>query len=248
MRTFLLPLIFILSLTLFGRESLCQKVLTVDLAEGSVDITTGFDGAHLVLFGMKEKPGDLAIVISGPDYSTVVRQKEDILGMWMNRKSVGFTNVPAYYDYALSVPESELAPVEILQEQGIGLGGLNFIYTGKEDNDVAERFREALIRNKQAQDHYPLEPEKIVFLNEKFFRTGFYLPADVPTGHYVIRSYLFSKGKILDRQETRLEVAQVGFSARLYHFAHDKPWAYGFTSVLLAVFIGGLAHVTLQRK
>ncbi len=40
--------------------------LTVDLASDHVDITTGFNGTGLELFGVKPEGGDIAVVVSGP--------------------------------------------------------------------------------------------------------------------------------------------------------------------------------------
>ena len=52
--------------------------LTIDLAEKSVNITTGFTGASLSLFGVKEQTGDIAIVIQGPERRMVVRRKDQV--------------------------------------------------------------------------------------------------------------------------------------------------------------------------
>src|SRR5688500_8203071 len=141
------------------------RALTVDLAERNVDITTGFDGAELVLFGVKQQPGDIAVVIKRPTHKMVERHKRPVMGAWMNRESAAFANVPVYYDLAVSRAEDRLAPEDLRRDNEIGLDSLQFIYLGAEDSALAERFREALIRNKQAQGHFPLEPKKIQFLN-----------------------------------------------------------------------------------
>lgn len=239
----------ILSLAaLFSAGHAEARTLVIDLAESSVDITTGFTGARLVVFGTKKQSGEVAIVISGPATAMVVRHKEENLGIWMNTESVVFNNVPVYYDYALSAPVLDLAPPDALKRLGIGLNALNFIHTGREEAAVVESFSEALIRNKQAQGHFPLEPEPITFLDPALFRTAFYLPANVPTGQYLVKAYLFSEGEVVEQQETRLRVAQVGFNARLFNFSHQRPWLYGLVAVFLPVLAGLAAYFFLRRK
>lgn len=222
--------------------------LTVDLAEKSVNITTGFTGANLSLFGVKEQAGDIAIIIVGPERRMVVRRKDQVAGIWMNRESVSFYNVPVYYDLALSRAEREIASAEVLEMQGVGLDALNFEPVGREDEEEVGRFKEALIRNKQIQGHFPLEPKNIVFLSNNFFRADFYMPANVPTGEYVIKTYLFRDGGVIGKQETKLRVGQVGFSARVYRFAHFQGLAYGLLSVLLAIVAGGSAWYFLRKE
>ena len=223
-------------------------MLTIDLADDHVDITTGFNGARLALFGVKEHEGDIAIVIEGPDKEMVVRRKSQIFGMWMNTESVVFRHVPAYYDFALSAGEKNLAGPEILRAEGIGLDSLTFDHKGREKPATVETFKEALIRNKQGQGLFPLDSKDIYFLNGDFFRANFYLPADVPTGDYTIRTFLFDKGKLIGRRDVRLRVAQVGFNARLYHFAFRSGLLYGVVAVFLAVFTGWAAYMFWRKE
>lgn len=225
-----------------------RRPLTVDLAEKSVNITTGFTGAEISLFGMKGQPGDIAVVVQGPRRHMVVRYKSQVMGIWMNRTAVDFRNVPVYYDLALSRAERYLAAPEELRHLGIGLDALDFEASGAQSPEDADRFREALIRNKQVHGHFLLEPKNIVFLNDDFFRTDFYMPANVPTGEYTIKTFLFRDGRLAAREETRMRVGQVGFSARLYRFAHLHALAYGLVSVILAIVAGGSGWYFLSRE
>ena len=221
--------------------------LTIDLAEKSVNITAGFTGARLALFGVKEDDGDIAIVIKGPERHMVVRRKDQLMGVWMNRETVRFRNVPVYYDLALSKQTSRLSSRETLLQYGIGLDALSFEPVGRESPEDIGRFREALIRNKQIQGYFSLEPRNIIFLNDHFFRANFYMPANVPTGDYSIMTYLFQDGVVHSVNETQLRVAQVGFNARLYRFAHLHAFAYGLVAIFLAMLAGGSAWMFLRR-
>lgn len=222
--------------------------IAVDLAEDHVDITTGFAGGRMTLFGVRNEPGDIAIVVRGPEADLVVRRKAQVLGIWMNRMSIAFQNSPVYYDYALSRAEREIAPGEVLERHEIGLTNMEFRYTGREDADTVLRFREALIRDRQQQGHYPLEPKPVIFRDANFFRADFFVPPDVPTGIYTIYSYLFRDGQLISENRTNLRIAQVGFNARLFDFAHDNSLLYGLVAVLFAIVAGVSAYSLLRRE
>lgn len=214
-----------------------SEPLTINLAEDHVDITTGFDGAHLVLFGTKEAQGELTIVLRGPKKDAIVRQKNNLFGVWMNTESITFPDVPSYYDYAV---EEELDDRNgaLLQEMKVGLDPSFFAYEGKESAEDVDHFRQALLRNKQEQKFYPLEAKAIQLLNENLFKVEFYLPASVPKGDYVVHAYLMRSGKLLNEKQVSLHVKQVGLSSKVNKFAYGHSFAYGILCVMLALLSG----------
>ena len=242
--------IIIMVLFIVARPAAAQDndLLMIGLADDRVAITTGFHGSRLTLFGLKRRYGDIAVLIEGPEKDVVVRHKERLMGIWVNSESFRFRRVPAYYDYAVSTPEAQLASPDLLKANHIGLDALDFDYSGRKKMETVLRFKEAMIRNRQGQGHFPLSAENIYFLNHDFFKVGFDLPADVPAGNYRIKAYLFDDGKILDKKETGLRVGQDGASARIYNFAHGRPFSYGIIAVLLALFSGWGAWALVQRE
>lgn len=231
----------------WGQTLLPPRHLVVDLAANHVDISIGFSGAELTLFGVKDMPGQLAVVVRGPGQDTVVRRKSRTLGVWMNTASVEFLDVPVYYDFALSVPESALAPNEVLRKYDIGLNALDILVEKNEDPQTIESFHEAMIRHRQAGGHFPLIPKPVTFISDNFFRVNFHVPADVPTGTYIIETLLFDQGAMIERRETRLRVAQAGFSADVYDFAREHGFLYGLMAVGLALAFGAGAHIAFRR-
>lgn len=222
--------------------------LAIGLADNRVAITTGFNGARLTLFGVKNEPGDLAVVVRGPERNMVVRHKDKVMGIWMNRESVRFRGVPSYYDFAVGGSENDLAPAAVRRQLGIGLDGLSIAPVGREDAQIADRFREALIRNKQAEGLFPLSPENITFLSGDFFRASFDMPSAVPMGEYEVQALLFRDGKLVARRDTTLRVTQVGISARLFLFAYNQGLAYGLCAVLFALGAGWGAWAFMRRE
>jgi uncharacterized protein (TIGR02186 family) len=224
-----------------------ESPLTISLAADHVDITLGFNGANLALFGERNMDGDVAVVIRGPEVPAVVRRKAQVMGLWMNTQSVTFRNVPAYYDLALSRNEAEINAPVALHDNRIGLDTLDFRPDTRVEKTMVEAFQEALIRNRQVQGYFPLEPKRVTFLSNDLFRADFHVPPNVPTGDCIVQTYLLADGEVRDMRETRLRVAQVGFNARLYSFAVQHSLSYGLAAVLIAV-VAGWAGFALLRK
>ncbi|MBP7721948.1 MAG: TIGR02186 family protein [Alphaproteobacteria bacterium] len=215
--------------------------VTVELVSDHVDITTGFNGTTLGLFGVRANKGDVAVIVKGPLRTMSVRRKESVMGAWINRSFETFKAVPSYYNYALSRPIEDLAPLQTLMEQGIGPENLRF---NKPDTTDEQRitFRDALLRNKKMQGLYPAEPGTIKFIGPNFFRADFYIPANVPVGEYEIQTLYFSGGVLRDSKMSTVRVAQVGGSARINQFAHGNSFVYGVMCVFLAVFAGWFSN------
>lgn len=220
--------------------------LTIDLAKDHVDITAGFVGSSVTLYGVAKNAGDIAVTLSGPERHMIVRRKGSVGGAWINRHYMVFRHVPVYYDYALSAPE--VAQDEELQALRIGLDVMTFKPDTKNGTSrEVLNFQEALIRNKQQQGLYPLHPKDITFLGNGLFKAVFDMPSNVPTGQYTVKVFSFDNGKLIENNTTVLKVAQVGFSAGIYAFAHEHGFVYGVFCVVLACCAGGLS-VFLRRS
>lgn len=228
---------FFIFALLISAPAFAQNALEIDLAENRVDITTGFDGAEIILYGVTRRDGDVAVVIRGPERTMVVRRKDKILGAWMNMESLEFRRVPAFYDYALSGPEFKEA----------GIDALDFYPEDNEEPEVIARFKEALVRNKQSQGLFPLKPAQIEYVGDNFFKVRFVLPSYVATGIYSVTAYLSREGRPPEVRSTEFRVGQVGTSARIYSFAQDYGLAYGLLSVALAFMTGAGAYFFMRR-
>lgn len=239
-----------------AKKSHASPKLVLDIANNHIDITTGFDGAPIYIHGFIERPDssslyDIAVIIKGPTRKTVIRRKEQILGMWMNRASAEFENVYSFYDLAATRPIAKISDAGILRDNGIGLDYLDFQpnanATRTIDIDVLANFQEALIRTKQSRGLYALSEKEIHFISGPFFKASFSVPASVPTGRYIVEGYLFHEGILLDRQSVNLTVAQVGVNADIFIFARDNAFLYGVMAIMIALVFGWSAHSFLSR-
>ncbi|MCD8562769.1 MAG: TIGR02186 family protein [Alphaproteobacteria bacterium] len=216
-----------------------EPPLAVDLASNHVDITTGFHGSRLVLYGVHKQPGAVAVVIKGPERTMLVRRKGQVLGAWVNTQSLKFRRVPSYYDYAISTNSRERTSPDLLKRYGIGLDALYFDPdTSREDQATIRDFQEALIRNKQIQGVYPVGPKSIKFLSGNFFKAEFYMPPNLPSGLYEVQTYLISGGDVVETRSTHLSVAQVGFNASVNNLASHHSFLYAFLALFIAVGAG----------
>lgn len=239
------------ALLLFPFAALAQdKPMQLDIADDRVDITTGFNGADIVLFGtLKDENANVAVTIKGPEKTMVVRRKDRILGSWINHQSIKFRRVPSYYDYAMTAGEAAIARNPNIANAGqIGVDNLDF-YADDDDDapEVIGHFRDALIRQMQQKDFFPIRAGTLQFIDPHFFKATFELPPGVPTGVYTLEAILVKDGAILGRESKTLQVGQVGFNAAVWLFAEHDSFLYGVVSVLIALISGWSAFMFLRR-
>lgn len=221
--------------------------LLVDLSDDEIAITTGFTGTELLLFGSKEERGDVVVVVRGPGRDAVVRRRERFAGVWVNRESVVFRGVPAYYRVASNRPLEDIAPPGVLAANGITAGTIDL--DGATDIPAARRvpFRDGLIRNKTRQGLYGYDPRGVAIQGNRLFRTTATFPANVPTGPYRVNVFLFDRGKLAARRESTLVVWKVGLGADVFSFAHRQATLYGIIAIVVAVVAGWFAGVVFRR-
>jgi uncharacterized protein (TIGR02186 family) len=244
MRLFL----FAVLLFLIPISASAQDNISVDLATDHIDITTGFNGARLSLFGVREGTGEVAVVVRGPKRAMTVRERERILGAWMNRRWVTFDDVPVYYAYATSVPENELAAPEVLRANGIGLESLQFQSGSWAGKNQREEFRNALIRNRQTAGLIAPKGGLINPISNNFFRANFDLPPNVHPGNYQVQTYYFRNGEVRNVKTSKLRVAHVGTNANILNFTQDHAFTYGLLCISIAIFAGWFSNRIRRRS
>ena len=221
--------------------------LVADLSSHLIAITTGFTGTDVVLFGAVDGPGDVAVVVQGPESEAVVRRKERVAGIWVNTDSLDFTRVPSYYGVATTRPLDLFVDASVLARHEIGLDHLRLMPESPVSPDELADFRAALIRNKQEQGLYATSVGRVAFLGEQLFRTTIHFPANVPTGAYTVGVFLIRDADVVSAQITPLAVSKVGFSADVFEFASRQSALYGVFAILFAVAAGWLAGAIFRK-
>lgn len=222
--------------------------LTLELASPRVDITTGFNGTQVVVFGTTDiDNAGLVLILKGPENRAIIRHKDRVAGAWMNTRSVEFRRVPSYYDYAAVNVDLAALPADLLRANQIGLQNLDFYPESVSSEEEALAYREALIANLQQQGFYALKAAPITMIQPRFFKVVFQLPPGVPTGIYAVEGLLIKNDELIVRTASTLQVGQVGFNARVYNFATQGAFLYGIFSIVIALVFGWSAFTFLRR-
>lgn len=222
--------------------------LTIDISEPTLEISTGFTGDTLTLFGTASQKGDIVILVKGPKTNIAVRRKVDVIGLWIHANTLEFKNVHGYYNVASSKPIFDIATADVRKQYRMGINSL--IYTTRDDVSAEKknRFLEALIQNKQLQGLYALTPNAVEYLNDTLFKTRITMPANVPLGDYEIEAFLFKDGALIDQTSHPFKIEQVGLAAEVHDFAFEKPFLYGLSVILIAILSSFLAVLLLRRE
>lgn len=227
------------------------REIAADLSSHEIDITAGFDGAELLLFGHATSQADVLVIVRGPDAPVSVRRKERVAGIWVNGMEVAFDKAPGFYfvgvTEGLKTEEGELD--SILQSTGLGARFLDLETSAPDvDGATVKAFRDALVELRTRQSLYSAEPGLIVMRKDGLFRTTVPFPDDTPVGEYTVSVYHVIDGWPTAAASTPLKVRKAGFSAFVYQIAHDEPVLYGLIAILVALGAGWFAGWAFRRS
>ena len=221
--------------------------VVADLSKYVISIDSGFTGTDVLLYGAVEDEGDLVVVVRGPTERVVVRRKEQIAGIWMNRDSVEFEDVPTYYTVTSNRPLEDIAPLNFRVLHQIGLDALRLTAVGDLSDDEVAPFREALIRNRVRDGLYGDSVGTMKFLSNRLFSAPLHFPATVPEGSYRAEVFLIRDGAVISAEQIPLSVNKSGFLWQVNYYAHAQPELYGLAAILIALAAGWLAATVFRR-
>jgi uncharacterized protein (TIGR02186 family) len=221
--------------------------LVADLSRDNIEITTSFSGTRLLLFGATDGGGDIVVVVRGPHRQEVIRKKERVLGIWVNREAVTFDAVPGYYFQASTRPLSEIADDQVLAKHRIGTTRLPLKPQVGTPAALANAYRSALLRLKRNHSLYTTPPSPIEIIGGRLFRVELVFPSNVPTGLYAAEIYLFQNGRAVNISRKSLSVRKAGIEATIFEFAHEHAAIYGIFAIVIALFAGWFAGVIFRK-
>ena len=223
--------------------------LVVDLSSHVVAITSGFTGANLLLFGAVDgEGGDVVVVIRGPSQNELIRRRERLLGLWINRHQATISGAPAYYQLASTRPLDQIAQPAMLDRHALGIDHLSLQIRRKDDAQTDEDYRQALVRIKKQRGLYGDQSGNINLLGGRLFRTEMTFPANVPVGIYTAEVYLVKDGEIVSAQTTPLIISKSGVGAGIFDIAIHHSALYGLAAVVMAMLAGWLAALAFRRS
>lgn len=226
-----------------------EPPLVVDISDRGIEVSTGFTGADLLVFGATDAPigpgGDeILVVVRGPTRPVVVRQKVKVVGfMWVNGPAARFSGVPGFYAIAGTRPAWQILPEGERQSNSLGLDALPLVSTGARH----PRFRAALLSLEKDSGLWLEDAARVEIGANRLFHVRVPLPAAVPTGDYRVEVLLVRSRRIHARQEMEFRVDRVGAADRIATVAETQPLLYGMVCVLLAALAGWFGSVLFRR-
>lgn len=231
-----------------------RPALVAELSQARVEITTGFTGTELLVFGATDRlvgpqPGaghgdDVLIVAQNAPQPMVVRRKIRVLGFWINGPSARFRSVPGVYLLTGTRPLREMLSADERTTKRLGLENLPLEATGIQDPS----YRQALLQLKQDAHLWWEADTPLRIAGARLFSARLPLPATVQTGDYRVEVMLVRDGRVLARQELGFRVERVGTAASIADVARQEPLVYGLICILLAAFAGWMGSVLFRRS
>jgi len=236
-----LALVAVVACPAVGRS----QPLVFDLSTHLIEITTGFSGTELLLYGAKEEDGDVIVILRGPYTDTTVRRKSRVAGIWINTDELTFSGVPSFFRVASSRPLADIPPAVRARHQ-LGTEYLRLTPPPGTDPARVAEFRAGLLRNKERKSLYAAKEGEVSFLG-RLFRTRVFLPPNVPPGAYTAEVLLIRNGQAVSGQTIPMYVSKIGVGADVYEFAHEQAPFYGILTIVFAVLAGWGAGVFFRK-
>jgi uncharacterized protein (TIGR02186 family) len=231
--------------------------LVSSLSNHIVQITSNFTGVELTLFGTVEngqasdnRRYDIVATVTGPRESAVARRKERIFGIWINKESRTFVDVPSYLEVLANRPFESIADAETLRREQIGIANISLPQQiGPDIADVIpnDQFRQAFVRIKRERNLYGEITNGVTFLTPTLYRASILVPAEAVVGNYDVDVKLFAEGAVIARTNSAFELVTVGFERFIANAAVDHGLAYGVATAMMAVMTGWFASVVFRR-
>lgn len=234
----------VLILSLACTPALAEEKIVSGLSQNRVSITADFDGSELLIYGAvkRETPipaGKLEVIITveGPSAPLIIRKKDRVAGIWINRERVRIDAAPSFYAVATTGPlrailsETDNLRHRITIPRAIRAIGLTGEAAGSDD------FVDALLRIRRDNGAYRSMQGAVQLSDETLFRTDIVLPANLTEGEYMVRLFLTRDGRVVDHQDRVIFVRKEGLERFLFNLSREQPLLYG----LLALALAGLA-------
>lgn len=237
-----------------------QESVEVDVSAKSVAITAGFSGQRIVVFGAVHKSlqvsaeqelYDVVVVLEGAKTPLITRKKSNVAGLWINTESLEFSGVPSYYTISSTRPIAEISTPMVFDAYGIGF---HHVRMEPQENSKLklskaelQQFRDAIVRLKISEGLYQKKEHGVAFIGRSLFRTSIDLPANVPIGNVIARTYLFRDAELIAQNTVTVALQRQGIEALLHDFAFGYPLFYGIFAVFIAVSSGLAASAIFNR-
>ena len=233
-----------------------KPVLVPDVSQRNIEIAYSFTGAELLLFGAilypggrvpEERDADIVVVVKGPSQSILVREKQQIAGIWVNAARVRYLSAPSYYALASSKPIDALLDERSRAIYEIGLDSLQLSPASGDAPDENARFVRGLVDLKRRSRLYAEAPGAVEITDGVLYRARLTIPARVPVGRFTAETFLIRKGRVLAAAVREIDIRKSGFERFVARAADRHSISYGLAAVALSVLFGWAAGWIARR-
>lgn len=220
--------------------------IAADLSLHEIEVTVGFSGSKLLVFGAIKKRADVVVVVEGPPVHAKLWTKRRKGIFWVNDRPVNYDKVPGFYAIASSRPLQDIVAPKTAADYELTLAAVKL--NPEENRGLPEVDNDGLKQVQKTRKLYQEIPDGVRVSKGGLFRADFDLPAALPVGNYKANIFLLRNGKVFAKQEVPLGVNHVGLEASISHLAHERPFAYAFVALLSALGLGGAASSLFRRR
>ena len=226
-----------------------DPILVPEVSQHEVQVRQGFTGTELLLFGAILEPDgrragseyEIVVVLKGPTQAIRVREKEQILGIWVNADSTAFRSAPSFFAVASSRPVNEVVDERTAAIYELGLDYLQLSPSDTIDIEEQQRFTSGLVGLRQRAGLYKEEPGGVTISEQVLYQARISLPSNVQTGVYTAETFAITRGQVVASAVSEVDVRKVGFERLVAQFSDENSFWYGLLAVALSVLMGWLA-------
>lgn len=243
-----------------GQQRQETEEIQIGISTDLIPLTSDFSGTHIAVFGTIENADRIAqvlneyaivVVVRGPLQDLVVRRKERVAGIWMNRRARVYRNVPTMYALVSNRALEAVAPRDVLRELELGVENIKLnLYSGGAETFIAPEpdFSASLRRIRQGRQLFTEDSRGVDLLGSTLFRATVVIPPDVPVGRHTVTAYLFRNGEFITSKTGGFAVEKVGLEKFIFTLAHTYGLWYGLLAVVVALATGWLGSILFGRK
>ena len=234
-----------------------KPVLVPDVSQRDIEIAYSFTGAELLLFGAilypggrlpdDEKPTDVVIVVKGPVQSILMREKEQVAGIWVNAARLSYRSAPSFYAIASSRPIRRLVDDRTQAIYELGLDSLQLSPASNAPPAEQDRFVRGLVDLKRRSGLYYEAPGAVEITDGVLYRARVTIPARVPVGRFTAETFLIRDGRVLAAATRDIDIRKSGFERFVARAADNHSVLYGLVAVGLSVLFGWSAGWVARR-
>ena len=229
--------------------------LVPDVSQNKISIQGDFNGAQLLLFGAITYPpgtqnreeADIVVVLKGPTQSIILREKQQIAGIWINAASSEFRSAPGFYAVASSRPIDEIVDDKTADIYELGLDHLQLSPAGTIDSEEINRFTDGLVDLKSRGQLFKKLPNNVEITNSVLYKARINLPASVPVGEYSAETFLIIDGRVEAAEIKDITIEKIGLGRFITNLAQNYGFIYGILAVLISVVLGWAAGYAFRK-